>query len=158
MLKYTALLAMTAVELGFAQDAQDQNERYPEFAELMNQAGYTWEAHEVKTEDGWNLSMFRITGRTDVEVQQWNDTPVLIQHGLSADPQTWVQYGLLKNSTTWALQLVDYGYDVWMPNNRGTRYSNTNDRDGEWSEQERWNFSFAEMGLYDQPAFIEKIL
>jgi len=102
--------------------------------------------------------MFRITGRTDFEVQQWNDTPVLIQHGLSADPQTWVQYGLLKNSTTWALQLVDYGYDVWMPNNRGSRYSNTNDRDGEWSEQERWNFSFAEMGLYDQPAFIEKIL
>ena len=45
-----------------------------------------------------------------------------------------------------------------MPNNRGTRYSNTNDRDGEWSEQERWDFSFAEMGLYDQPAFIEKIL
>jgi len=82
---------------------------------------------------------------------------VLVQHGGLADAQALVEAGAAQGSITWALQLVDHGYDVWLPNNRGTRYSNTNDRDGEWTDAERWNFSWAEMGLYDQPAFFEKI-
>ena len=50
------------------------------------------------------------------------------------------------------------GYDVWFGNNRGTPYSDTNRRDGEWSLKEKWDFSWAEMGLYDLPAEIDKIL
>ena len=47
-----------------------------------------------------------------------------------------------------------------MGNYRGTRYSNVNVKDnGQWSsEKERWNFTWAEMGKYDLPAFIDKIL
>ena len=56
------------------------------------------------------------------------------------------------------MKLVDEGFDVWMGNNRGTPNSNVNDRDGTWSECERWDFSYAEMGKFDQPAFIDKIL
>ena len=56
-----------------------------------------------------------------------------------------------------ALQLAKNGYDVWIASNRGTRYSSVNDQDGEWSKKDRWDFSFAEMGMYDQPANIEKI-
>ena len=56
------------------------------------------------------------------------------------------------------MQLVDQGYDVWMGNSRGTQYSNVNDRDGTWSDCERWNFSYAEMGEFDLPAFTDKIL
>ena len=57
------------------------------------------------------------------------------------------------------MKLVDQGFDVWMPNNRGSRYSNSNDRDGKtWSDCEHWNYTFAEMGTIDQPAFIDKIL
>ena len=54
--------------------------------------------------------------------------------------------------------LAERGYDVWLGNNRGARYSNKNRRDGEWSQKERWNWSFAEMGMYDVPAFIDKML
>ena len=39
---------------------QDPAEKYAEFADLMDRLGYAWEKHEVKTADGWNLSMFRI--------------------------------------------------------------------------------------------------
>ena len=45
-----------------------------------------------------------------------------------------------------------------MGNNRGTDQSNVNKRDGSWSERDRWDFSWAEFGQYDQPAFIDKIL
>ena len=50
------------------------------------------------------------------------------------------------------------GYDVWFGNNRGVPYSDKHRRDGEWSLKERWNFSWAEMGIYDLPAEIDKIL
>jgi pimeloyl-ACP methyl ester carboxylesterase len=62
------------------------------------------------------------------------------------------------DETPWFLKLVDRGYDVWMASNRGTTYSNVNDKDGQWSDEERWDFSWAEMGKYDQPANIKKIL
>ena len=54
--------------------------------------------------------------------------------------------------------LAERGYDVWLGNNRGARYSNKNRRDGEWTKKERWNWSWAEMGVYDVPAFVDKIL
>ena len=59
---------------------------------------------------------------------------------------------------TLAGSLANRGYDVWMGNNRGTLYSDKHRRDGEWSLKEKWNFSWAEMGLYDLPAEIDKIM
>ena len=47
---------------------------------------------------------------------------------------------------------------MWIGNSRGTEYSNVNDRDGEWSLKERWNFSWAEMGTYDLPAIAEYMI
>lgn len=66
------------------------------------------------------------------------------------------------------LQLVDRGYDIWMSSNRGTRYSNVNknfpDADDKsspnYAEQNaaKYDWSWFEMGIYDQPANIKKIL
>lgn len=57
------------------------------------------------------------------------------------------------------LRLVNQGYDLWLPNSRGTRYSRAN-LDPEEDEGTYWEFSFQEMAKYDQPAlwkFIEGI-
>ena len=122
----------------------------------MNKEGYTWEAYPLTTEDGWNLTLFRLTGREDgrVEHDGKHHAPVLITHGLSMDAVSWAEVVGEDGSASWPLQLVDRGYDVWMANNRGTTYSNVNDKDGQWSDKERWDFCWADMGKYDQPANI----
>ena len=57
------------------------------------------------------------------------------------------------------LQLYDNGYDIWMGNNRGTKYSNISDKFPVNDDSfERWNFSWAELGLYDDPAAMDMIM
>ena len=57
------------------------------------------------------------------------------------------------------LQLYDAGYDIWMGNNRGTKYSNVSDKFPVNDDSfERWDFSWAELGLYDDPAFMSLIM
>lgn len=57
--------------------------------------------------------------------------------------------------------MADLGYDVWMPNNRGTTFSRkhrTLDPDS-WSDGEKyWDFSFHELGYYDLSASIDYVL
>lgn len=52
--------------------------------------------------------------------------------------------------------LLDLGYECWLTNSRGTRYS--------WEHQNLttkdikfWDFSFEEMALYDLPATVDYI-
>ena len=40
-----------------------KNKEYTRWKEQMDKWGYTWEAHEVTTEDNYILTTFRITGK-----------------------------------------------------------------------------------------------
>ena len=53
--------------------------------------------------------------------------------------------------------LSDLGYDVWMCNARGNRYSK-NHTSLNSDYMEFWDFTFHEMGKYDLPANIDYIL
>jgi len=106
----------------------------------------------VTTDDGYILALHRIPGRAGE--QRKESPPLLLQHGMELDASGWlINYPHLAPAFT----LVDEGYDVWMGNNRGCRYSighvslNT-------SSREYWDFDFEEMGLYDLPAEIDFIL
>ena len=59
---------------------------------------------------------------------------------------------------SWMLQMVERGYEVWLFNNRGVKYSNRNEKDGHWSQKERWNFNWADIATLDVPVAIERIL
>ena len=58
------------------------------------------------------------------------------------------------------IQLARRGHDIWLYGARGTKDSNVHDRDGDddFALKERWDFTWADMGMLDIPACIEKIL
>ena len=54
------LLFLTTVIIA---QTQEQKERYSKLDNAMKGAGgYDWEPHTVETDDGWFITMFRITG------------------------------------------------------------------------------------------------
>jgi lysosomal acid lipase/cholesteryl ester hydrolase len=52
---------------------------------------------------------------------------------------------------------VDLGYDVWVGNSRGNPYTKHATLDPIADAKEYWDFSWAEMGLYDIPGVIDYI-
>ncbi len=53
--------------------------------------------------------------------------------------------------------MSDAGYDVWLSNSRGNKYSHTHENPN-ITNKEFFSYSFFEMGKYDVPANIEYIL
>ena len=133
---------------------------YPEWSFVMQQwiEEYAWKPLEVTTDDGYVLTMFKVTQRfSECE----STSSVLFDHGYGFDSTdsigAWNQlYPGVRNHL---FELVDDCYDVYFSNYRGTRYSlaHTNE-DPEYNKsQAYWNFSYAELGLFDFPAFMDKI-
>ena len=55
------------------------------------------------------------------------------------------------------LKLVDAGYDVWIGNNRGTEYAWDHVTLDSAKDDAYWDWTWAEMGLYDDVANIKAI-
>ena len=75
----------------------------------------------------------------------------------------YLQHGLVDSSDTWvaneekyapAFVLANAGYDVWVGNSRGNRYSSPRINS---KIKNFWNFTFDEMISYDLPAAFEYI-
>ncbi|XP_076037452.1 lipase member K-like [Oratosquilla oratoria] len=123
--------------------------------EVIRLSGYPLEVHNVVTEDGYILELFRIPSgrgtRTSGEPRQ----PVLLQHGLLASSSTWVlQEEPEKNLP---MLLADDGYDVWLANSRGSEYSQRHFTLAT-DDPRFWQFSFDQMGRFDLPATVDYIL
>jgi len=74
----------------------------------------------------------------------------IIWHGYGGYADGWLYRSIL-----W--DIVDLGYDVWVGNSRGGEYTKHNTLDPITDAKEYWDFSWAEMGLYDIPAVIDYI-
>nr|XP_036229907.1 lipase 3-like [Bactrocera oleae] len=113
---------------------------------LIRKYGYPSETHTVVTKDGYILEMHRIPKR--------GAQPVLLMHGILDTSATWV---LMGPKSGLGYMLSDLGYDIWMGNARGNRYSK-NHTSLNSDYQEFWDFTFHEMGKFDLPANIDYIL
>ena len=78
-----------------------------------------------------------------------------MQHGLCDSSFTWVTNGP-KNSP--AFMLARLGYDVWLGNNRGNKYSRENTKiDPDTDKAAFFDYDFEQLGDYDLPAQIDYV-
>ena len=73
------------------------------------------------------------------------------QHGLFSSSDTWIH----GQSVSPAIRAAKAGYDVWLGNNRGTKYSRnhtTLDPTASKDQDDYFDYSFYELGKYDAPA------
>jgi len=121
---------------------------------MIARKGYPAETHIVTTEDCYILEMHRIPHGKDNAGDNQTRPVVYLQHGLLCSSADWVM-GSSDNSL--GFLLADAGYDVWLGNYRGNTYSK-----GHCSldpaQKEFWQFSWDEMGKYDIPAMIDRII
>ncbi|XP_037958904.1 lipase 1-like [Teleopsis dalmanni] len=116
-------------------------------AQLLKKYGYPSETHYVTTSDKYILCMHRIA--------RPKARPLLLMHGLTDSSATWV---LLGPWSSLGYYLYDQGYDVWMGNVRGNRYSRNHTIYSPDKDRDFWSFSWHEIGYYDLPALIDYIL
>lgn len=114
--------------------------------------GYKCQELEVTTKDGYILSLQRIPeGRGENGGVSTKKQPVIIQHGVLVDGMIWFMNSPEQNLP---MILADSGFDVWIVNSRGTRYSRRHTfRDP--SSEDFWNWCFDDLVTYDLPAVFD---
>ncbi|XP_068896626.1 lipase member N-like [Tenebrio molitor] len=117
---------------------------------IIVQNRYRVEAYNVTTTDGNKLQLFRIPPTENDN--RTNKQPVFLEHGIFVDSANWVYIG--KRSL--AFVLADQGYDVWLANQRGTRYSREHTKLKD-SDHKYWLYSLDDLAQYDVPAALDLI-
>ncbi|KAJ9135475.1 hypothetical protein P3X46_032656 [Hevea brasiliensis] len=116
---------------------------------------YGYKCHEinVKTQDGYILGVTRIPNGRSASGDNVTRTPVLLQHGVLVDGMSWL---MNKPEQNLPMILADKGFDVWIANTRGTRYSRRHTY-LQPSQSEFWNWSWDELAAYDLPALFDYV-
>lgn len=133
-----------------------------DFADICAIFGYDVEEHIVQTGDGFLLGLHRLAcrkGEEGLRVNQGEGSVpkkvVYLHHGLLMSSEVWVC--LTEEERCLPFQLVERGYDVWLGNNRGNKYSKKSIRHSPLSA-EFWDFSIDQFAFHDIPDSIEYVL
>ena len=138
----------------------DEQEAGWSFAKICRARGYPFEMHKVLTQDGYWLTVFRILGSKGQKAADAlkQKKPVLyLQHGVVDSADTFIMNDERRAP---AFMFANQGYDVWLGNTRGNKYSREHrwlDPDDDEDKFKYFDFSFDEMATYDIPAIIEHI-
>ncbi|KAJ3341990.1 cholesterol esterase [Kappamyces sp. JEL0680] len=112
---------------------------------LFDDLGLEHETFQVKTADFWNLKLFRIS-------QPKGNRVVVLWHGLSTSSDIFICSDRQDSLASW---LYDRGFDVWLANSRGNRYTHHDTL--QQSHSSFWDFSLDE-GVKDVVAVVDFVL
>lgn len=120
-------------------------------ATVVNGTGYECKEYTVETDDGFLLGLQRISHHHGKKPQ---GPPVLLQHGLLQGGDNWV---LNLPSQSLGFILADEGFDVWIANGRGTRWSHGHIAFSK-HDREYWDWTWDELAEYDLPAMLQFVV
>ncbi|KIV91639.1 hypothetical protein PV10_06155 [Exophiala mesophila] len=135
-----------------------------DFTDLCALFDYYAEEHVVQTSDGYLLGVHRLPFRKGEE-----NSGARVNAGPDSliKPVVYLHHGLLMNSEVWVclteeerclpFVLASKGYDVWLGNNRGNKYSKKSTKHSPTSPG-FWNFSMDEFAFHDIPDTIDYVL
>ncbi|KAF2758870.1 alpha/beta-hydrolase [Pseudovirgaria hyperparasitica] len=133
-----------------------------DFVELCALYGYYAEEHIVQTGDGYLLGLHRLGWRKGEEHVRVNSGPdslkkkvVYMHHGLLMNSDVWVC--ITEKERVLPFLLVEQGYDVWLGNNRGNKYSKKSINCSP-ADVKFWNFSMDQFAFHDIPDSVNYIL
>ncbi|XP_006375544.1 triacylglycerol lipase 2 isoform X3 [Populus trichocarpa] len=118
---------------------------------VVEPLGYACQEHTVTTKDGYILSLQRMP--SGLSGQAADKPPVLLQHGLIVDGVTWL---MSLPDESLAFILADNGYDVWISNGRGTRFSRGHTSLDPY-DSAYWDWTWDELAAYDLPATFQYV-
>ncbi|KAI5856439.1 Alpha/Beta hydrolase protein [Tricharina praecox] len=167
--RYTTVESSTQ-ERGLVAKVRDAD-GFVDLCEIWNDGTYRIEEHVVQTGDGYLLGLHRVVKKTEEEI---NGPPrararggdastrgnggkkvVYLHHGLLMDSEVWVC--LLDKEQCLPFVLAEKGYDVWLGNNRGNKYSKKSIHHPS-SSAKFWDFSIDDFAFHDIPDSINYIL
>ncbi|KAF8323802.1 triacylglycerol lipase [Clavulina sp. PMI_390] len=129
------------------------------FEELCLLQGYTPEEHVVRTSDGYLLGIHRLPskkGEGRARPGRRSNKPVVyLHHGLLMNSEIWVC--LTDEQRCLPFVLVEKGFDVWLGNNRGNKYSKKSMTLSPDSNK-FWDFSIDNLCMSDIPETLQYIL
>lgn len=120
-----------------------------DISSLLQRHGHGVETHSATTDDGYLLTLHRIAGSSG------NAPVVYCHHGLMTCSELWVLGDTAERCLP--LQLAAQGYDVWLGNNRGNKYS-TGHTKLTPAEPAFWDFSIDQFALKDIPTLVNYVL
>jgi len=130
-----------------------------DFGDLCSIWGYEFEEHVMLTKDGYLLGLHRLctskgAQRTSIGTRT-NKPVVYLHHGLLMNSEIWIC--LTSPDRALPFVLVDLGFDVWLGNNRGNKYSKKSIK-CDPNSKEFWNYSIDDFAWHDIPDSINYIL
>ena len=131
-----------------AEEEERHNELFYDTPELITKRGYPFEMHYAETTDGFILGLHRIPhGKFNAPAPGAPPRPVVyLMHGFLQSSEAWVAA-----RTSLAFQLADGGFDVWLGNARGNKYS-AGHHSLRPDQDQYWNFCIDDVAAKDLPA------
>jgi len=151
-----ALISLICIQAAFGKFINIPKEANYDFKQLAGSLNYPVEEHTVQTDDGYLLTVFRIQAKN---TQIKSGLPaIILNHGLLDSADSFI---INNEEQAPGLLIANAGYDVWVTNNRGNKYSlghidpvNHNSSD---ANSQFWDFSWQDMSEHDLPAFIQYV-